>query len=87
MLYATVLDELFAGWLDVVLGCALAGQWGVPAALYLDATVGGVSSPFGFLALVCAALLALVAVAVAVNYARRCWPAGSVDLRGDPEGE
>jgi hypothetical protein len=74
LLYARVLDEVFTGWLDLVVIGLIAGQWGVAIASYLDATIGGPGSPYGFFVIAAAGLYALVAVAAAINYLRRCWP-------------
>ena len=74
LVYARALDDVFEGWLDLVILCLLAGQWGVPAWAYVDSTIGGPGSPYGFLIIACAGLYALVAIITAVNYARRCWP-------------
>lgn len=75
LLYARVLDDVFEGWLDIVVGCLVIGQWGVTVWSYVDATVGGPGSPYGFLVIASAGLYALVAVVTALNYLRRCWPA------------
>ena len=86
LLYARVLDEVFAGWLDIAVIGLLAGQWGVALASYLDATVGGPGSPYGFFVIAAAGLYALVAVAAALNYLRRCWPTiGGVASRRSQE--
>jgi hypothetical protein len=77
LLYARVLDEVFKGWLDLVVIGLIAGQWGVAVSTYLDATVGGPGSPYGFFVIAAGGLYALVAVAAAVNYLRRCWPTAS----------
>ena len=79
--YARVLDDAFEGWLDIVTGCFVIGQWGVVVWSFVDATVGGPGSPYGFLVIASAGLYALVAVATALNYLRRCWPAVG---RSDP---
>ncbi|WP_273838581.1 hypothetical protein [Halococcus sp. PRR34] len=75
--YARVLDDVFEGWLDLVVLCLVIGQWGVLVSSYLDATIGGAGSPYGFLIIACAGLYALVAVPIVINYARRCWPSTS----------
>ncbi|EMA51058.1 hypothetical protein [Halococcus salifodinae] len=75
--YTRVLDDVFEGWLDLVVLCLVIGQWGVLVSSYLDATIGGAGSPYGFLIIACAGLYALVAVPIAINYARRCWPSTS----------
>lgn len=77
LLYARVLDDVFEGWLDVIVIGLIAGQWGVAVSSYLDATVGGPGSPYGFFVIAAAGLYALVAVVVTVNYLRRCWPTTS----------
>lgn len=74
LLYARVLDDVFEGWLDIVVGCLLVGQWGVAVWSYVDVMVGGPGSPYDFFVIASAGLYALVAVVVAVNYLRRCWP-------------
>jgi hypothetical protein len=74
LLYARVLDEIFEGWMDLVVLCLVAGQWGVALWSYVDAMVGGPGSPYGFFVIAAAGLYALVAVVAAVNYLRRCWP-------------
>lgn len=75
LVYSAVLDDLFRGWVDVVLLCAFAGQWGIPLFLYLDATATGLTTLYSFLVLACTGLFAALSVAVAVNYVRRSWPA------------
>lgn len=71
VLYARILDDIFEVWKDLVVTCVLLGQWGVSLGAYLDATVGGPGTPYGFLVVACAGVYALVAVVVAVNYLRR----------------
>lgn len=73
LVYATVLDELFHGWFDVVTGSAVLAQWGVPASFYLSGLPEvGISASF-FVA-VFAVLQALVALAFVGNYLRRAFP-------------
>lgn len=79
--YARVIDDVFEGWLDLVVLCLVIGQWGVAVSSFLDATVGGAGSSYGFFIIVCAGLYALVAVFVAINYVRRCWPSTSAVTR------
>lgn len=76
--FARVLDDVFEAWLDLVVLCLVIGQWGVPVSAYLDTTIGGPGTPYGFFVIACAGLYALVAVSVAINYGRRCWPSTSV---------
>ena len=61
--------------------CLLVGQWGVPISTYIDAMFGGPGSPLGFLIIACAGIYALVGIAVAINYLRRCWPTASIVTR------
>lgn len=74
LLYGLVLDDLFKGWLDIVVISALIGQWGLPLSIYLDTTNGGLPSLYGFFGLACAGLFVSVGFATALNYGRRKWP-------------
>lgn len=70
VVYATAFEHLFGGELDIVIGGALVGQWGMPISLYLDAQATDSVSLFAFGALACAAVFTAVALAVAVSYAQ-----------------
>ena len=70
LFYGTVLDEVFAGWVDLLTIAALSGQWGVPVGIYLG-TVIGAGSPAGLLIVVGYAFHTLAALAVALTFARR----------------
>lgn len=74
LMYTNIIDDVFEKWLDLVVLCILVGQWGVPLGYYLDATIGGAGSPYDFMVIICAGIYALVALVMAINYARRCWP-------------
>lgn len=66
VLYATVLDDLFSGWGDVVATGGLLAQWGLPVGLLLVAEQ--LSSPYVQLLVHAGALLhVLVALVVSVN--------------------
>lgn len=69
VLYALVLDDLFAGWGDVVAVAALLAQWGLPVGTLLVAEQ--LSSPYLQLLVHASALLhVLVAFVVSVNVLR-----------------
>lgn len=70
LFYGTVLDEVFAGWVDLLAIAALGGQWGVPVGIYLG-TVVGAGSPAGLLIVVGYAFHTLAASAVALAFVRR----------------
>ena len=44
LFYGTVLDDVFAGWVDLLTIAALGGQWGIPIGIYLG-TIVGAGSP------------------------------------------
>lgn len=69
LVYASMVDEVFRGWLDVVTGLAVIAQWGLPASLYLDG-IGGPGNVFGLLVVVCAAAHVLVGIVFTINYGR-----------------
>lgn len=69
LFYASYLDDLFEGYRRLTAGGAVLGQWGVPGFLLLVYVTG--IGPFGALILVSALAAVSVAVAFAVNYARR----------------
>lgn len=75
LMYARIFDDVFHKWVDLAVLCLLIGQWGVPIWTYIDMTVGGPGSPFGFFTVVSAGIFAIVGVLIAINYTRRCWPA------------
>lgn len=69
VLYATVLDDAFAGWADLVSLGAVVAQWGLPVGVFL--VDEGLLGPYVQLVVEAAALLhVLVALTVAVNAAR-----------------
>ena len=70
LFYGTVLDEVFAGWVDLLTLAALGGQWGVPLGIYLG-TVIGAGSPAGLLIVIGYAFHTLAALAVALTFVRR----------------
>lgn len=70
LFYGEVMNDVFHGWVDLVTLCALGGQWGVPAGIYLAATTGGgnpvaLAIPIGY------GFHTLAAGAVTVAYLRR----------------
>lgn len=70
LFYGTVLDDVFAGWVDLLSIAALGGQWGVPVGIYLG-TIVGAGSPAGLLVVVGYTFHTLAALAVAVTFIRR----------------
>ena len=70
LFYGTVLDEVFAGWVDLLTIAALGGQWGVPIGICLG-TVVGAGSPAGLLIVIGYAFHTLAALAVALTFVRR----------------
>ncbi len=70
LFYGTVLDDVFAGWVDLLTIAALGGQWGIPIGIYLG-TIVGAGSPAGLLVVVGYAFHTLAALAVAVTFIRR----------------
>lgn len=72
LFYGHILDSVFRGWVDLVMLCALGGQWATPLGIYLSATMAA-GGPVGLLPLVGYGLHTLVALVVSITYLRRSW--------------